>query len=295
MRTWRSCSNGVAIGLMVVVAMPLGCGVAAARTHHRHHHYHHALGYHAFPHFRAAHFSSASRPWHRVYARRAVIQCVAFVKEESDIQLSGNAASWWEEADGLYDKGQVPEVGAILSFRGTGRIRLGHVAIVSRIVSAREIEVDQAHWASNGISRGVSVIDVSPDNDWTAVRVRLNGSTRYGSVYATDGFIYDRPPSAHVQLASTTERVPADAADQAGEKPFDQSGAQFAIDSSDLALTTGADEIAPAPHWRWHRHHHYVHHHWHRSLARRQAEPVQARGRQLKLSLNYLPLFRATW
>ena len=39
----------------------------------------------------------------------------------------------------------------------------------------------------------MSVIDVSPDNSWTQVRVSLGGEGKYGSVYPTYGFIYDRP------------------------------------------------------------------------------------------------------
>ena len=55
-------------------------------------------------------------------------------------------------------------------------MRLGHVAVVTGIVNDREIEVDQANWAGagaykGGVQRGVHVIDASPANDWSSVRV----------------------------------------------------------------------------------------------------------------------------
>jgi hypothetical protein len=69
--------------------------------------------------------------------------------------------------------------------------------VVTNVVSSREVMIDHANWAGpgaskGGVSRGMSVIDVSPDNSWTQVRVSL-GNDNYGSVYPTYGFIYDRP------------------------------------------------------------------------------------------------------
>ena len=65
--------------------------------------------------------------------------------------------------------------------------------MVTRVYSSREIEVDQANWPHGTVQRGVSVVDVSPLNDWTAVRVEIGHGGRYGSIYPTYGFIYDRP------------------------------------------------------------------------------------------------------
>jgi surface antigen len=124
------------------------------------------------------------------------LQCVPFARAASGIELKGNAAEWWYAAAGVYARGDRPEPGSVLSFRATGHMRLGHVAVVSAVVNSREIEVDQANWAgagayAGGVARGVHVIDASPGNDWTAVRVAL-GNGDYGSVYPTHGFIYDR-------------------------------------------------------------------------------------------------------
>ena len=48
----------------------------------------------------------------------------------------------------------------------------GHLAVVREVVSPREIRVDHANWLDDGaIYLNDPVADVSPDNDWSAVRV----------------------------------------------------------------------------------------------------------------------------
>ncbi len=87
----------------------------------------------------------------------------------------------------------MPKIGSVLTFRSNSRMRLGHVAVVSRVINPREIEVDQANWEPGGrVSHDVAVVDVSEDNDWTAVRVELGEGTAFGAVYPTYGFIYDQ-------------------------------------------------------------------------------------------------------
>ncbi len=142
---------------------------------------------------------------HRASAHVAqhVIQCVPYARAVSGIALRGNAAVWWDEAAGIYERGNRPEVGAVLAFRANRAMRLGHVAVVSRVINSREIEIDHAHWGSNGISRNIAVIDVSPNNDWTLVRVALGRNGTFGSVYATHGFIYDRAPGSGGAAAET--------------------------------------------------------------------------------------------
>lgn len=132
------------------------------------------------------------------YGSGHVIQCVAYAKSASDVALGGNARDWWHNAAGVYDRGHAPAEGSILNFRPIRRMPLGHVAVVRNVVDNRTIVIDQSHWGQAGISRNVSVIDVSPNNDWSAVRVALNNrSGTYGSIYPTYGFIYPRSHEAH--------------------------------------------------------------------------------------------------
>jgi hypothetical protein len=117
------------------------------------------------------------------------------------IQVSGNGGTWWNNAAGQYQRGHRPEPGSVLVFRASGGMRLGHVAVVERQIAPREITIHHANWEGPGIRKGtvtrnISVVDVSEDNDWTAVRVQVgHDSGSYGRTYATYGFIFDRPDS----------------------------------------------------------------------------------------------------
>jgi len=139
------------------------------------------------------------------------LQCVPFARALSSIALYGDAWRWWSEAAGRYDRGHVPRAGSVLSFRPNLRMPLGHVGVVTRVVGAREIEIDHANWALPGaISRSVQVVDVSEKNDWTAVRVELGRSNYFGQVYATNGFIYGHPIELKPQLIVVAEALRAD-------------------------------------------------------------------------------------
>jgi surface antigen len=138
------------------------------------------------------------------------ISCVPFARNDSGIDVSGNAWQWWDNAAGVYARGNVPESGSVLTFRANGRMRLGHVAVVSRVINPREVEIEHANWWGpgmyGGVARNIPVVDVSEANDWTAVRVGLGQTGEFGSVYPTYGFIYSRPDNG-VMLASN--RAPA--------------------------------------------------------------------------------------
>ena len=71
--------------------------------------------------------------------------CVAYAREVSGISLDGNAGAWWSQAEGRYGRGQTPAVGAVLVFKPSGHMPVGHVAVVSQVVKPREILVDQAN------------------------------------------------------------------------------------------------------------------------------------------------------
>lgn len=147
---------------------------------------------------------------HSHYAYRGGMSCVPYARAASGITVAGNAWQWWDNAAGVYARGSVPEAGSVLTFRANGRMRLGHVAVVSSVINSREIEIDHANWwgpgMHGGVARNIPVVDVSDNNDWSAVRVGLGQSGDFGSVYPTYGFIYDRADNG-TMIASA--RAPA--------------------------------------------------------------------------------------
>lgn len=198
----------------------LGLSVHAdAATRHGSHDTRSRSTHHHVSHSR--HHASSRTSVHRVVwrGRRSGtwLQCVPYARRVSGIELRGNADRWWEEANGRYDRGQAPQEGAVLSFQSNRHMELGHVAVVTKTVSPREILITQANWPMPGqrfsnISKSVSVIDVSPGNDWTAVRVERGHSGSYGDVYPTNGFIYGRSSADSLMAAempTKSQTVPA--------------------------------------------------------------------------------------
>ncbi|RYY95351.1 MAG: hypothetical protein EON61_22060 [Alphaproteobacteria bacterium] len=76
--------------------------------------------------------------------------------------------------------------------RGWNDDRRGHVSVVKEIVDTRTIRVDHANWMRGGeISINVPVTDVSPDNDWSQVRIwHVPGGYWGGRTYQVQGFIH---------------------------------------------------------------------------------------------------------
>ena len=140
------------------------------------------------------------------------VQCVPYARQISGINLYGSAWTWWQSADGQYGRGNRPQVGAALVFKRSPRMPSGHVAIVTAVVSARVIKVDHANWAprgarKGGIQRNVAVIDESPSNDWTQVRVWYPPIHGYGvKFYPVYGFIYPDRPGGGERLAANGPR-----------------------------------------------------------------------------------------
>lgn len=125
------------------------------------------------------------------------LQCVPYARDVSGINLSGNAWQWWAAAAGRYERGNDAREGSILVFKRQGKMRYGHVAVISRLLSNRVALIDHANWAparSAGrgkITRAMPIMDVSPKNDWTSVRVWYAPVNDYGdTVYRTEGFIH---------------------------------------------------------------------------------------------------------
>lgn len=119
-------------------------------------------------------------------------QCAPYARTISGIDIHGNANTWWGQAAGRYARGHMPKVGAVLAFAATSRMRLGHVAMVSEVVSDREVLLTHANWSRRGgIERDVRAVDISPNGDWSMVKVWYGPQGGLGtSAYPTKGFIY---------------------------------------------------------------------------------------------------------
>ena len=145
---------------------------------------------------------SSSRLQARIVEPARPLQCVPYAREVSRISIRGDAWTWWRSAKGRYRRGDRPAVGAVLVLRKTTRLRLGHLAVVKRVIDSREILVDQANWLNRGqIHLSTSVRDVSANNDWSAVRVWYTPGQIYGKrTYRAHGFIYPERPVAAVRL-----------------------------------------------------------------------------------------------
>ena len=141
-------------------------------------------------------------------AQTAGLSCVPYVRMATGMNVSGDARMWWHNAAGSYARGQTPERGSVLAFMSSGGMARGHVAVVSRVLNPRTIEIDHANWAGPGIRRGavmrgVTVVDVSDRNDWTSVRVQVGHNVdNFGRTYPTHGFIYNRPAGPRTLMAA---------------------------------------------------------------------------------------------
>jgi surface antigen len=132
------------------------------------------------------------------------LQCVPYARQASGIQLFGDARTWWSQAAGRYSRGNTPRVGAVMAFRPHGKMVLGHVAMVSRVVDSRRVLLRHANWSPiNGkrgqVERDVMAVDVSPAGDWSQVRVWFDPIQGLGSTHwPVSGFIYPRGPAVPV-------------------------------------------------------------------------------------------------
>lgn len=150
-------------------------------------------------------------------------ECVPFARQASGIQIWGDAWTWWGQAQGKYQRGDVPEVGSVVAFAKSNALRLGHVSVVSRIIEPRVIMVTHANWSRFDGKRGqveqdVTLFDVSRAGDWSEVKVWYRDTRGLGStIYPVHGFIYGRPASgAKVAAARPAPELTGDRPDYVG-------------------------------------------------------------------------------
>jgi hypothetical protein len=130
---------------------------------------------------------SIIRPARHVY-------CVEFARLASGIALFGDAKTWWGQARAQYAQLTNPAPGAVMVFASRRNMRAGHVAVVKKVITSREVLVDHANWGRDGrIYLNAPVVDVSPNNDWSMVKVWNTKSNVMGTTaYAIKGFIAQR-------------------------------------------------------------------------------------------------------
>ncbi|MCJ2181995.1 CHAP domain-containing protein [Novosphingobium sp. 1949] len=142
----------------------------------------------------------------------AHLQCVPYAREQSGIDIHGDARTWWKQAGGIYARGDVPKVGAVMAMAPSSAMPLGHVAVVAKVVDNRHVLLNHANWSRPGmIETGVMAEDVSDAGDWSEVRVwyapTASLGTRANPVY---GFIYPEAPEAQpTDLANTPIQIAA--------------------------------------------------------------------------------------
>ncbi len=124
------------------------------------------------------------------------LQCVPYARTVSGIQIYGDAHTWWNQAEGRYARGDRPKVGAVMAFKPHGNSHLGHVAAISRIIDSQTVLIRHANWSPINGRRGqieddVRAVDVSPNNDWSEVRVWFAPIQNLGGTHwPVQGFIY---------------------------------------------------------------------------------------------------------
>ena len=89
---------------------------------------------------------------------------------------------------------------------------LGHVAVVSRIVEKRVLMLTHANWSRQNGERGhaeqdVTLFDVSPDNDWSEVKVWYRDATGSAARSIRSTASSTRPASPPPELTGAQSRL----------------------------------------------------------------------------------------
>jgi surface antigen len=151
------------------------------------------------------------------------LQCVPYARRVTGIQIYGDAHTWWGQAEGRYARGFRPKVGAVMALKPSGGSTLGHVAAVSRIVDSRTILIRHSNWSVINGRRGqiednVKVVDVSPANDWSSVRVWYAPLQDLGgSHWPVQGFIYPAKPKKGEKLVQPAAKAAPSSRDPIGD------------------------------------------------------------------------------
>src|SRR3546814_12961734 len=99
-------------------------------------------------------------------------QCVTYARKISGIDIHGNANTWWGKAKGHYERGHEPREGAVLAFAPPGKMRPGHVAMVSNTLSDRVVLPTHPHWSRPApVATEHPPLPVTPAGDSSGAKV----------------------------------------------------------------------------------------------------------------------------
>jgi surface antigen len=131
-------------------------------------------------------------------------ECVPYARQRSGVSVYGDAWTWWDQSEGKYAHNSEPMLGSVLVLTGYAGPHRAHLAFVSSMISAREIRVDHANWLNDGaVFTDDPVVDVSPDNDWSEVRVFNPRAGSWGTkTYVVQGFIGPGPDGQQIALSN---------------------------------------------------------------------------------------------
>jgi len=128
-----------------------------------------------------------------------------------------------------------------LAFQPSGSMRRGHVAAISRVIDSRTVLLRHANWSPIDGRRGqveddVRAVDVSPDNDWSEVRVWYAPIQDLGTTaWPVAGFIYPtRDARPTFQLAKAEPAKPL-----APSREFLKAFASFGAPARATLVATG--------------------------------------------------------
>lgn len=157
------------------------------------------------------------------------ISCVPYARTVSGVMLRGDAHTWWKSAENKYLRTHQPTKGAVMVMSKTPRLPRGHVAMVSSVLSDREVLLDHANWLNRGqIHKDILAVDVSPKNDWSLVRVWHQPTKSLGwHNYKVSGFILPDPEPvvASAKMPANTSKDQKDlvTGDRGGDIPMEES------------------------------------------------------------------------
>lgn len=135
------------------------------------------------------------------------LQCVPYARLHSSVKLYGDAYTWWQKAAGRFARGTRPRDGAVMVLNNYAGAERAHLAVVRKIVSAREVRIDHANWFDDGaIYVNDPVMDVSEENNWSSVRVwNIRTGAWGGRIYPVQGFIGPDGSYPSVPVASALQ------------------------------------------------------------------------------------------